>query len=154
MLMDDVDLVLMHTARVLRRGGRLAVVTGGGPVPGGGVDLFSQLVRKYFTAVPKELRIPRFGDKRTRAREGLADLAARAGFGELAWESCAVERKATAADLWEEFRDSLYGMEALDREQLVALRTEFIDGAKAITEPDGSLPGGMLLNVVTATLAD
>jgi ubiquinone/menaquinone biosynthesis C-methylase UbiE len=153
MLMDDVDRVLAESARVLRPGGRLGVATGGGPVPGGGVELLIQLVGKYFRTVPEDRRIPRFGDRRTRDRDGFKALISQAGFGELTWERCVVERKASAAELWEEFLDSLYGMEALDQAQRQTMHEEFLEQARELTDSDGHLPGGMIINVAVTRLS-
>lgn len=80
--------------------------------------MFARLVGKYFRSVPADRRIPRFGDKRTHDREGLNKLVSAAGFGELTWEQSVVGRKATAAELWDEFRDSLYGLERLEPDDL------------------------------------
>jgi hypothetical protein len=109
-----------------------------------------QPVGKYFRTVPEDRRIPRFGDRRTRDRDGFKALISEAGFGELTWEECVVERKATAAELWEEFRDSLYGMEALDQEQRSTMRDEFLEQATELTHAEGHLPGGMILDIAVA----
>lgn len=83
MLMGEVDLVAAEVARVLRPGGVLACVVGGGAVPGGGdaYERFLPLLRDAVEAVPAGRRMPRLGDPRTRTREGLGEVLRGAGFG-------------------------------------------------------------------------
>ncbi|HEU5356557.1 MAG TPA: class I SAM-dependent methyltransferase [Actinocrinis sp.] len=153
MLMDDVEQVIAATARVLRPGGQLAVTVGGGPVPGGGAELFLQVARDHLRAAPRDRRPPRFGDPRTRDRAGLTELLEASGFELVGWEPIVVERVCTAEELWEEFHGSFYGMEMLDSEQAGRFRADFLQQASRRALPDGTLPGGMTLNTGLAQLA-
>ncbi len=149
MLMSDADQVAAEVARVLAPGGVFVATVGGGPVPGGVVELFGQVARKYLSAVPADRRLPRIGDKRTRGRDGLVGVLSPAGLDVVGWESGAVERACTAVELWDEFSTS-YGMEMLDAEQTALRRAEFLERAVEVTRPDGRVSGGMVLNTCVA----
>lgn len=153
MLMADVDQVIAEVARVLRPGGVFVVVLGAGPLPDGGAARFLALAGKYLAAVPKHDRIPRLGDRRARDREALEALLIRAGFEAVAWEQHILTRECEPEELFDEFCDSMYGMEKLSGEQIGALRAEFLNDASQNAADGRWSPGGMAVNLATAKLA-
>ncbi|MDX3095183.1 class I SAM-dependent methyltransferase [Streptomyces sp. ME19-03-3] len=152
MLMADPGRVVAEAARVLARGGTLAVAVGGGPVPGEAVELFLDVARPFWAAAP-ERRIPRLGDRRTRTREGIDGLLAPLGFAPLSWETVVIGMDGTPEKVWSSLTGAFYDMEALDEERTAELRALFLDRVTGLTEAGGRVPCGMRINVAAARLA-
>jgi SAM-dependent methyltransferase len=153
MLMTDLDQVIAEVARVLAPGGVLVATLGAGPLPDGGVARFLTLAMKYLVVVPKEERIPRLGDRRARNRQELDALLIDSGFEPAVWEAHTLTRECEPEELFDEFRDSMYGMEKLGGAQIDALHAEFLDDARRQAADGGWSPGGMEINVLTAKLS-
>lgn len=148
MLMSDIEDVVAEIARVLVPEGKLAVAVGTGPVPGGALDLFLSLARPMFAALPKERRVPRMGDRRTRSREGLGELLAAAGFEPVSWEEITLELTGTPEQVWEFAVPSYYEMAMLDERETTKLRAQFLAEA-SLRSTDGQLIGGARIAIAT-----
>ncbi|WP_437110626.1 class I SAM-dependent methyltransferase [Streptomyces sp. enrichment culture] len=153
MLMGEVDLVAAEVARVLRPGGVLACVVGGGAVPGGGdaYERFLPLLRDAVEAVPAGRRMPRLGDPRTRTREGLGEVLRGAGFGAVGWETVPLRLDGTADEVWAAV-SGLYDLAALTGAEAAALCEAFRDRIAPLTGPDGRVPCAMRVHVAHAAL--
>ncbi|WP_280250000.1 class I SAM-dependent methyltransferase [Nocardia abscessus] len=130
MLMSDVEQVVAETARVLEPAGLLAIVVGGRPTPGSGLELFLKLARPIFAAAQDA--VPPLGDRRTRTREGLNELLTPAGFEPIAWTEIAPAVHATPEQIWESALEKYYDVLTLDAGQLRGLREEFVTRASAL----------------------
>ncbi|WP_431968120.1 class I SAM-dependent methyltransferase [Nocardia sp. bgisy134] len=147
MLMADVEQVIAETARVLRPGGRLAVVVGARSAEGSGLELFLELARPLFAQRP----IPPLGDRRTRSRDGLNELLTAAGFASITWEEITLGGSGTPEQVWDNAIEKYYDTTTLAAEEIAALRREFLARAAALTE-DGLLTRGERSAVATTRL--
>jgi SAM-dependent methyltransferase len=152
MLMDDVEQVARELARVLRNGGLLAVVLGGGAAGGEAYDLFRRLLRAHSDAAPAAARIPPLGDRRVRSRAGLDEVLAPAGFTPVTWETVHVDLTGTLEEAWATV-SGLYDVDPLPPEAKAALRAEFTEEAAASARPDGTVPCAMRMHLATARSA-
>lgn len=151
MLMGDVDRVAAEIARVLSPGGVLACVIGGGALGGEAYELFSDLLRAAVRRAPAEQRIPPLGDRRTRGRAGLAEVLEPAGFGAPDWETVPIDLSGPA-DRVRVTLSGIYDVGPLDPVAVRRLRETFLTEAAGLVGPDGRVPCGFTVHVVTARL--
>ncbi len=147
MLMAEPAVVLAEIARVLRAGGAFATVVGGGPVADEGFSLFLDLFRDAYAASP--VKAPRFGDKRTRHADGLAELCAGLGFAAPAEEVHDVRLDGTADEVWDRVH-SVYESFVLSPQAMASLRDQFV--AEASSRWGDVVPCVMRVRLLTARL--
>ncbi|MFD8134235.1 class I SAM-dependent methyltransferase [Streptomyces mirabilis] len=151
MLMGEVEQVAAEVARVLRPGGMLACVIGGGAVGGEAYELFVGLLRSAIGTAPAEQRIPALGDRRTRSRAGLDSVLAPAGFAPVDWETVPIDLSGPVEQVWDALA-GVYDVGPLDAATVESLRVDFLAGAKKLTAPNGIVPCGMNVHLVTTNL--
>ncbi|MFE9307727.1 class I SAM-dependent methyltransferase [Streptomyces sp. NPDC006706] len=151
MLMDDVDRVAAETARVLSPGGVLACVVGGGPLGGEAYELFSGLLKAAVRRAPAEQRIPPLGDRRPRSHEGLGAILEPAGFGAPDRETVPIDLSGPVDQVWAAL-SGIYDVGPLDPAAVSRLRESFVREAAGLAGPDGRVPCGFTVHVVTARL--
>ncbi|MGX4691458.1 class I SAM-dependent methyltransferase [Streptomyces sp. JNUCC 63] len=151
MLMGDVDRVAAETARVLSPGGVLACVIGGGALGGEAYELFGGLLRAAVERAPAEQRIPPLGDRRTRSRTGLAEILEPAGFGAPDRETVPIDLSGPVERVWAAL-SGIYDVGPLDPAAVRRLREAFLTEAAGLAGPDGRVPCGFTIHVVTARL--
>jgi SAM-dependent methyltransferase len=151
MLMGEVEQVAAEVARVLRPGGMLACVIGGGAVGGEAYELFIGLLRSAIETAPAEQRIPALGDRRTRSRAGLDSVLAPVGFAPVDWETVPIDLSGPVEQVWDAL-SGVYDVGPLDPATVESLRAAFLAGAMNLTAPDGVVPCGMNVHLVTARL--
>lgn len=151
MLMGEVEQVAAEVARVLRPGGMLACVIGGGAVGGEAYELFVGLLRSAIETAPAEQRIPALGDRRTRSRAGLDSVLAPVGFAPVDWETVPIDLSGPVEQVWDALA-GVYDVGPLDAATVESLRADFLTGAKQLTAPNGVVPCGMNVHLVTTNL--
>lgn len=151
MLMGDVEQVIAEVVRVLSPGSTLACVIGGGAVGGEAYDLFLGLLRAAIKEAPAAQRVPALGDRRTRSREGLDSLLGPAGFTPVDWETVAVDLSGAPEQVWTAM-SGVYDVGPLDPRTVTSLRETFLARAEGLAMPNGLVPCGMNVHVVTARL--
>ncbi|MEU2255783.1 class I SAM-dependent methyltransferase [Nocardia xishanensis] len=149
MLMADVERVVAETARVLRPGGTLAVAVGRRAAEGSGLELFLKLARPLFAQRP----VPPLGDRRTRSRDGLNELLATAGFAPITWEEITLGGSGTPEEVWQTAVEKYYDTMTLAAAEIAALRREFLEHARALTEGESITRGERLAVATTRLLA-
>lgn len=113
MLLSPVEPALAEVARVLKPGGRFAVVVGTGPATGAWATLVTHL-----RACP--WRLPKLGDARTRRAEDLRALL-RDHFTDVAVDARTVSARGSLDQLWSHFMRT-YNAPTLDADELLGLR--------------------------------
>ncbi|KAB2589179.1 class I SAM-dependent methyltransferase [Streptomyces arboris] len=151
MLMGEVEQVIAEVVRVLSPGSTLACVIGGGAVGGEAYDLFLGLLRTAIKDAPAAQRVPALGDRRTRSREGLDGLLGPAGFTPVDWETVAIDLSGSREQVWAALA-GVYDVGPLDPGAVASLREEFFERVEGLAMPDGLVPCGMKVHVVTAHL--
>lgn len=151
MLMGEVEQVAAEVARVLRPGGMLACVIGGGAVGGEAYELFVGLLRSAVETAPVGQRIPALGDRRTRSRAGLDSVLTPAGFAPVDWETVPIDLSGPVEQVWDALA-GVYDVGPLDAATVESLRAAFLTGAKKLTAPNGVVPCGMNVHLVTTNL--
>ncbi|MGW2395024.1 class I SAM-dependent methyltransferase [Kitasatospora sp. NPDC001664] len=149
MLMGEVELVAAELARVTAPGGVLACVIGGEAVGGEAYEAFVGLLRSAVAATPPEQRIPSLGDRRTRTRDGLDGLLGPAGFAPVEWETVPIDLTGPVTEVWASL-SGLYDLAPLDGPALERLRLDFLAVARELTTPEGLVPCGFRIHLVTA----
>ncbi|MGW3010874.1 class I SAM-dependent methyltransferase [Streptomyces sp. NPDC001219] len=149
MLMSEAERVATELARVLEPGGTLAAVLGAGAAGGGAVERFLQLARPLFEAAPEAQRIPPLGDRRLRTREGFDAVFGPAGFGPAEWETVRIDLTCPPERVWQT-AGTYYDVGPLDAVVRADLRARFEAELAGMALPDGSIPCGMNVHVVTA----
>ena len=144
MLMSDIDVVCDEIARVLKPGGRFATVTGGGPGDGDSFELFLDLFRDVYAASPT--KAPRYGDKRTRYGDGIAEL-----FGSR-FDAPVESRHTLRLDgpverVWQ-CLSTMYECFVLDEAALSGLHARFVGEAGKLPTKDGLVPCTMRVRYV------
>ncbi|MDX3379411.1 class I SAM-dependent methyltransferase [Streptomyces sp. ME02-6991-2A] len=151
MLMGDVEQVIAEVVRVLSPGATLACVIGGGAVGVEAYDLFLGLLRTAIKDAPATQRVPALGDRRTRSREGLDSLLGPAGFTPVDRETVAIDLSGPREQVWAAL-SGVYDVGPLDPGAVASLREEFFERVEGLAMPDGLVPCGMKVHVVTARL--
>ncbi|GAA1024147.1 MULTISPECIES: class I SAM-dependent methyltransferase [Amycolatopsis] len=139
MLMNDIDRVAAELARVLRPGGQLSLVLGGGAAGDEAYGLFGKLLREILADVPAEQRLSPLGDKRTRNQAGLDEILAPAGFAPVQWRTEAIDFSGSLDQVWD-FVSVTYNLFPLGEAASSALKTAFFADAPALARPDGLIP--------------
>ncbi|MFD4444540.1 class I SAM-dependent methyltransferase [Nocardia sp. NPDC058519] len=152
MLMAKIEQVFAEAARVLKPAGRLAISVGLKPADRSGRALFLKVARPIFAAAQQSGSMPSLGDRRTRTREGLHELAIAAGFLPIDWTEISHGPHATPEQTWQSAVDSYYDATLVDARQLKRLRDEFLDQAANLTE-EGLLTHGARMAIVTTRLS-
>ncbi|MEX3104349.1 MULTISPECIES: class I SAM-dependent methyltransferase [unclassified Streptomyces] len=142
MLMADVETVAAEVARVLAPGGVFACVLGGGAVGGEAYERFVQVLRRLPAG-----GIPALGDRRVRDREGVEAVLCGAGFGEVTWESVAIDIGGSLAEVWESLA-GVYDLGPLSAGQVEGVRREFLGAVGDLVGEDGRVPCGFVVRVV------
>ena len=143
LLMSNIEQVCAEITRVLRPGGWFATITGGGPENGDAFELFLQLFQRVYEASPR--KAPRYGDKRARHGEGIAEL-----FGD-AFEAPVESVHSLRLDgpvrrVWATL-SVMYEAFVLEDEALAKLHDAFVAAATNI-EHDGIVPCAMRMRFV------
>ena len=152
MLMSDIEQVVGEIVRVLRPGGLLATVVGGGPKLGDSFELFLDLLAPIVRR--RERSVPRLGDPRCRGERGIHELfGAAAGFsGTPRIDDVRVDLSGTAEQVWRTL-STIYEMHELPPEATAELRDAFLPAALALA-PDGrTVPCSMFARTIVATRA-
>jgi ubiquinone/menaquinone biosynthesis C-methylase UbiE len=152
MLMSEPELVAAEIARVLAPGGLLAVAVSGGFPPGDSRDLFRTVLRRALADVPEDRQIPRFGDRRMRSADGIAEVLRPAGFGPVTWETLPIDLSGTLDEVWAVV-SAVYDVYALNEDEVTGLRSEFAAAVEGIADRDGRITCTALVNVATTRLA-
>lgn len=139
MLMSDIDEVAAELARVLRPGGRLALVLSGSAAGDDARALFGKLLRETLADVPAEQRLSPLGDKRCRTRAGLDEILAPAGFVPVQWRTEQIDFSGSLEQVWD-FFSVTYNLFPLSESASSALKAAFFAEAPALTGPDGLIP--------------
>ncbi|MGW7539129.1 class I SAM-dependent methyltransferase [Amycolatopsis sp. NPDC054798] len=139
MLMSEIDQVAAELARVLRPGGQLSLVLGGGAAGGEAYALFGKLLREILADVPVEQQLPRLGDKRARDQAGVDEILAPAGFAPVQWRTEAIDLSGTLDQVWD-FVSAVYNLFPLGESASQALKTAFFAEAPGLSGPDGLIP--------------
>ncbi|MGC4994200.1 class I SAM-dependent methyltransferase [Nocardia salmonicida] len=151
MLMAEIEQVFAEAARVLKPAGRLAISVGLKPADGSGRALFEKVARPIFATAQQSGSMPALGDRRTRTREGLDELARAAGFRPIDWTEISHGPHATPEQTWQSAVDSYYDATLVEAGQLLRLRDEFLDQASNLTE-EGLLAHGARMAIATTAL--
>ncbi|WP_406637198.1 class I SAM-dependent methyltransferase [Amycolatopsis sp. WGS_07] len=139
MLMSEIDQVAAELARVLRPGGQLALVLGGGPAGNEAYALFGKLLREILAEVPAEQQLPRLGDKRTRSQAGVDEILGPAGFAPVRWRTEAIDFSGSLEQAWD-FVSVTYNLFPLGESASRKLKAAFFAEAPALATPDGLIP--------------
>ncbi|WP_331758503.1 class I SAM-dependent methyltransferase (plasmid) [Nocardia sp. NBC_01377] len=151
MLMAEIEQVFAEAARVLKPAGRLAISVGLKPAGGSGRALFEKVARPIFVTAQQSGAMPSLGDRRTRTREGLNELATVAGFQPIDWTEISHGPRATPEQAWQSAVDSYYDATLIEAGQLQRLRDEFLDQASDLAE-EGLLAHGARMAIATTQL--
>ncbi|MCP3097338.1 methyltransferase domain-containing protein [Myxococcus sp. K15C18031901] len=135
MLMDEGERVLAELRRVSKPGGRLAVIVGGTPVPGGAVALFKDLMKPLIAAEPAPPLS--LGDRRFRAEAGLRELFG-AGFQDVSVEALEVIDDGPPERAWE-FLSATYDADQLPAATRAALERSFLAEARSLAHDGGNV---------------
>lgn len=95
--------------------------------------------------------MPTLGDRRTRTREGLNELATAAGFRTISWTEVSPSTDATPEQIWQSAVESFYDVTLVDAEQLQRLRDEFLHQAGELAD-EGLLAHGVHMAITTTQL--
>ncbi|GAB7031771.1 class I SAM-dependent methyltransferase [Streptomyces platensis subsp. malvinus] len=153
MLMGDAEQVAAEVARVLAPGGTLAVALGGGAAGGEAYAAFLRVARPLLAAAPADERIPSFGDRRLRSREGFDAVFGPAGFGPVRWETVRIDLTGPLERVWATV-GGFYELGPLDPVVTAELRARFEREAAALALPDGRIPCAMRVHIATAVRRD
>ncbi len=135
MLMDDAEAVIAELRRVLRPGGMLAGVVGARSWASPVLDAF---VRLYPAASQRaEFAGMRFGDRRFRSENGIAELLA-PGFDSSQFEALTLAHERTPTQLWNWFSD-MYDTDLLTPAALSDLRHDYLEALQPMCGPTGTL---------------
>lgn len=127
MLMDPVEPVLAECRRVLRPGGRLAAVVGGGPRRRDLLALFvAELRREWARGAPS---IPPLGDRRVRDAGALRTLLEDAGFDQVRIREMPVTRRGSPEACFPDFANMYDGL-VLSPESLGRIRSRVLARAR------------------------
>jgi len=147
MLMDESAQVLAELRRVLKPGGRLAVIVGGTPVPGGAVALLKDLMKPLIAAEPEPPLS--LGDRRFRSEAGLRELFG-AGFQGVSVDALEVVDDGPPERAWE-FLSTTYDADQLPPATRALLERSFLKEAKALEHDGGHVPCRWGMHRVMAT---
>lgn len=151
MLLTDPAGVALELGRVLAPGGLFAIVTGGPSTEGARV-VFRTVLLELLGTLSAEYRLPHIGDRRVLTKEGLDDILGPAGFAPVTTWRLAIDKSGTVDEAWRAAA-SVYDVDLLDRDMLAELRGRFEAEVGAVTNPDGTVPFTIVLNVATTTLS-
>lgn len=83
--------------------------------------------------------------------KGSTASSRRMGFAPVDWETVPIDLSGPAEQVWDAV-SGVYDVGPLDATTVEALRAAFFAGAKELALPDGVVPCGMNVHLVTATL--
>jgi SAM-dependent methyltransferase len=149
MLVGSVAPVISEIARVLKPGGNVRAIMGGGPavVPNNAIELFVECLNKC--ACDSE-PLPQMGDTRLRKLGGLhATFAADGRFEDIQVKPIYVSKCAPFDDVWL-MMTTLYEMNGLDTTSRVVLKDTFRDRCASIADAEGLLTCTWALTRVSA----
>ena len=148
MLMDDVGTVLAEFRRVLKPGGQVSVVVGGGDLaPDNALTVFAGLMKSRQSTEPPLM----LGDVRVRSEDGLRSLFAE-GFTDVTVQSLSVQGDGSPQEVWESLITT-YDADRLSPEARVSLQESFIQAVEPLRRADGSVPLRWGMRQLTATRA-
>lgn len=146
MLMDDVETVLAEVRRVLKPGGRVSVVVGGGELPpDSALALFAGLMKSVQSTEPPLM----LGDMRVRSEDGLRSLFAE-GFVDVTAQSLSVLGDGSPQEVWESLITT-YDADRLSPAARASLQVSFLQAVEPLRRADGSVPLRWGMRQLTAT---
>lgn len=151
MLMAEIEQVAAELARVLKPGGVLACVVGGGVVGGEAYDRFRRRLSEAIEEVPAAQQVPALGDARTRTREGLDEILIPAGFAPVDWETVVIDLSGPVDEVWAGV-SGLYTFDPLGGAAMDRLRDAFFAEMRDVTTPEGTIPFAFRIRIATAQL--
>jgi ubiquinone/menaquinone biosynthesis C-methylase UbiE len=116
MLMDEPDVVLQESRRVLRPGGVFGAVTNRPTAPDAIVQLVLGALRDALRAGDASRRPPSLGDPRTRDASALTRLF-ESHFTDVTTQTFTVAQLVSRVDLWSFMVQSIYGLDAITDEE-------------------------------------
>lgn len=136
MLMDDVGQVLREVARVLKPGGVVAAVVGGGiPPDSPAFAAYVELLRRHLATLPEVP--PRIGNKAFYSEESVRSLFAEQ-FIDLAVEPVLLQELLAPAEAWTSF-ERMYDLHHLPMPSRRELRDEYLEAVRPLVGADGRL---------------
>ncbi|MET7992924.1 class I SAM-dependent methyltransferase [Amycolatopsis sp. NPDC005232] len=152
MLMSEPEQVAVESARVLMPGGRFAIAAGSGGAEGSAaLEVFRSLALPLFRTARGQGLLPRFGDQRSRTREGLDEILGPVGFAPVTWERITIRHRSTPLAVWQDNAETFYELSVVPKDEVAELRERFL----AEVEPfavDGLVPWAMGINVAATRL--
>jgi enediyne biosynthesis protein CalE5 len=154
MLMGDPFAAMSETARVLRRGGRVALAVWGEPADNPWIMLTMRVVMEHVSAPPPDLDAP--GLWAFRDHDRLRGMLGNAGLAGVKVETLnTAERFSSLDEAWQYLSDIAGPLQALlaslSAEDLVTVRERLADETAPFTAADGSLELPAAINIAVAT---
>jgi enediyne biosynthesis protein CalE5 len=154
MLMGDPFAAMSETARVLRRGGRVALAVWGEPADNAWIMLTMRVVMEHVSAPPPDLDAP--GLWAFRDHDRLRGMLGNAGLAGVKVETLTTaERFSSLDEAWQYLSDIAGPLQALlaslSAEDLVTVRERLADETAPFTAADGSLELPAAINIAVAT---
>ncbi|HEY3187642.1 MAG TPA: methyltransferase domain-containing protein [Solirubrobacteraceae bacterium] len=154
MLMGDPFAAMSETARVLRRGGRVALAVWGEPADNAWIMLTMRVVMEHVSAPPPDLDAP--GLWAFRDHDRLRGMLGNAGLAGVKVETLnTAERFSSLDEAWQYLSDIAGPLQALlaslSAEDLVTVRERLADETAPFTAADGSLELPAAINIAVAT---
>ena len=149
MLMDDVESALAEVRRVLKGGAVFSAVVGAKPPPSAAFDAYVELLSTTPRRV--EFEALRFGDRRVRTPEGIAELLG-SSFKNVVVDDLLIQQRLTPAALWAWFC-SMYDLHLVSPQDRDDMRHRYLAEVSPLCGPDGRLAYGERLRQITATAA-
>ena len=149
MLMDDAECVLREIHHVLKPDAAFAAIVGAAPPPSPAFTAYVETLSRY----PRQAHLSevRFGDRRFRSAEGIAEILSPA-FVDVVVEDIHITRRLKPDDLWRRFLDmyDLYLLTEVDRRTVAR---EYLSAVGPLCPADGMLEYRETLRYVSARAA-
>lgn len=146
MLMDGADRVMHEGRRVLKTGGTLAAIVGASPPASAVTAHYAKALSRHER--PEKWSSLRFGDRRFRSAEGIAELLA-PEFTDLSIEDIRISMRLSPRELWRFLLD-MYDLYLFDEAQRGAVEEELLQALAAECAADGKLEFTQAMRYFTA----